>query len=342
MSVVMRIVRQREFVLFAFIVLIFIGVALASPVFMKQGNIMAMLLGLSIDAVVAVGMTILLVSGGFDLSVGSGVAIAGAICAVLLKAGTSALVSIAAAMAFLALVGFVYGLLIARVGLNPFVTTLAGLSILRGLTYIITNGNNQIIDNAIFTAIGRGQLFGIPAPIWYVLGAVVVGDMLLRRNRFFRRNYFIGNNEKAARLSGIPVERMKIFNYVFMGLITAAAGIILSGRVGAATITAGTGLELRVIAAVVIGGASLSGGEGSVIGAFLGSLLLVLINDILTLFGVGIYWQTLAIGAVLLLAVLIDRIGILVRERSGLRQRSLRRSAEQATAESGGTVGGPV
>lgn len=329
MAVVRRIVRQREFVLFASIVLVFIVMTFASPVFLTSGNITAMLLGLSIDAIVAIGMTLLLVSGGFDLSVGSGVAIAGAICAILLNAGSPPLISILAAMAFLALVGVVYGFLIARVGLNAFVTTLAGLSILRGLTYIITNGSNQVIADPAFAIIGRGQLLGIQAPIWYVLIAVIIGDVLLRRNRFFRRNYFIGSNEKAARLSGIPVTRMKTFNYVFMGLITAAAGIILAGRVGAATITAGTGLELRVITAVVIGGASLSGGEGSVLGSFLGCLLLVLINDILTLFGVGIYWQTLAIGVVLFLAVLIDRIGILVRERSALHQRSQQRSADQ-------------
>ena len=327
MSMIIRLAKQREFVLLAFIVLVFIVMSLASPVFLTKGNVTAMLLGLSINTIVAIGMTVLLVSGGFDLSVGSGVAFTGAFCAVLLSFGVSAPISILAALGFMILFGAFYGILIAWVGLNPLVTTLAGLSLLRGLTFIITDGSNQVIDVPLFTTIGRGEFLGIAAPIWYVIIAVIIGEILLRKNRFFRRNYFIGGNEKAARLSGIPVQRMKLFNYMFMGLLTAFAGIVLAGRFGAATLTAGTGLELRVIAAVVIGGASLAGGEGTILGAFLGSLLLVLINDILTLFGVSVYWQTFTIGVVLLLAVLIDRIGILIRERSALQERSLHRAA---------------
>lgn len=326
MSIIMRFAKQREFALLAFIVLVFIIMSFASPVFLTKGNITAMLLGLSINTIVAIGMTILLVSGGFDLSVGSGVAVTGAICAILINAGVPVLLAILSAIVFMILVGAFYGILIAWVGLNPLVTTLAGLSLLRGLTFIITDGANKVINTPLITTIGRGEFLGISAPIWYVIIAVVGGDLILRRNRFFRRNYFIGGNEKAARLSGIPVKRMKLFNYMFMGLLTAFAGIVLAGRFGAATLTAGTGLELKVIAAVVIGGASLEGGEGTVLGAFLGSLLLVLINDILTLFGVSVYWQTFTIGAVLLLAVLLDRIGIIIRERSAMRERSQQRA----------------
>jgi ribose transport system permease protein len=132
---------------------------------------------------------------------------------------------------------------------------------------------------------------------------------LLRKSSFFRRNYFIGGNEKAAQLSGIPVAKMKIVSFMFAGLFAAVAGVIMTSRLGSASTTSGTGLELKVITAVIIGGASLAGGEGTVLGAFLGSLLMALIMNALTLLNVDVYWQTFVIGATLLTAVLIDRAG---------------------------------
>jgi ribose transport system permease protein len=138
---------------------------------------------------------------------------------------------------------------------------------------------------------------------------------LLRKSRFFRQNYYIGGNEKAARLSGIPVDKMKILSYTLTGLLAGIAGIVMTARLGSASVTAGSGLELRVITAVIIGGASLQGGEGTVVGAFLGSLLMALITNALTLLGVDVYWQTFVIGATLLVAVLIDRLGKLRKER---------------------------
>ena len=324
MTILRRFVQQREISLLVFIVTIGVLMALTNPVFLAPGNVSGMLLALSIDGILAVGMTILLVSGGFDLSIGSAVAFAGALAAILLSAGVPAVLVIMVVIGAGILIGSTYAVLIGRVGLNPFVTTLAGLSILRGLTFVVTDGNNQVVTDPLFLAIGQGNFMGVPAPILYMFVAVIVGDILLRRNRFFRRNYFIGGNEKSARLSGIPVVRTRAFNYVLMATLAAIAGVILSGRVGAATLTAGTGLELRVIAAVVIGGASLAGGEGSVLGSFLGALLLVMINNVLTLLGVSIYWQVFTIGAVLLLAVLFDRLGVVVRERSIRDQRAAR------------------
>ena len=148
----------------------------------------------------------------------------------------------------------------------------------------------------------------------------MAGDILLRHSRFLRQNYFIGGNEKTARLSEIPVNKMKIFNYTMTGLFAGLGGIILTSRLGAASVTTGTGLELKVITAVIIGGASLAGGEGTVIGAFLGSLLTALIVNALTLLGVDVYWQTFVIGATLLVAVLIDRVGKLRKRTASVKK----------------------
>lgn len=153
------------------------------------------------------------------------------------------------------------------------------------------------------------MVLGIQTPIIIAAVLIVVGDILLRRFRFFRQNYYIGGNERAARLSGIAVDRMKTLAYVLTGLFAGLAGIVMTSRLGAASMTAGTGLELRVITAVIIGGASLQGGEGTVLGAFLGSLLMALITNALTLLGVDVYWQTFVIGATLLAAVMIDQLG---------------------------------
>jgi ribose transport system permease protein len=182
------------------------------------------------------------------------------------------------------------------------------MGIVRGALVVILKGRNISGLPESFNVIGQGNLGGVQFPILITLGMVVIGDILLRKSRFFRQNYYIGGNEKAAVLSGIHVDRMKIFNYALTGLLAAAAGIVMTARLGSATATAGKDLELKVITAVIIGGASLQGGEGTVLGAFLGSFLMALIVGALTLLGVDVYWNTLIIGATLLVAVLIDTI----------------------------------
>jgi ribose transport system permease protein len=208
------------------------------------------------------------------------------------------------------------GLLIAKLGLNALVTTLAGLGILRGLVYILTGGTDRTNFPDSFVVLGQGSLFGMPLPIWFALIITVIAMILMKNLRFLRRAYFIGGNLKAARTLGFNVDRTIISYYVIAGSLAALGGIIMTARVGSATTTASTGLELAVIAAVVVGGASLNGGEGSIFGAFLGVLLLTLINNILGILGVNTYWQTFVSGAVLLGAVVLDRLAILLRERT--------------------------
>jgi ribose transport system permease protein len=314
MKFIKQMMRQREFMIFVIVVGMFIIMSFASPYFLNKGNLLALLLGLSLEALIAVAMANLMVSGGFDMSVGSIVAFTGAAVAMLMKLGFPVPAAVCAGLIIGAMVGLFNGFIVAIIGINPFVTTLASLSLFRGLTMIITQGKNISPLPKNFNAIGQTMLLGIQSPIWITVIFIIIGDILLRKSRFFRQNYFIGGNEKTARLSGIAVNKMKVLNYLFTGLFAGFAGIILTARLGAASVTAGTGLELKVITAVIIGGASLAGGEGTVLGAFLGSLLTALIVNALTLLGVDVYWQTFVIGATLLAAVLIDRLGKIRRE----------------------------
>lgn len=318
MGILKKITKLREFMILSVVAGVFIIMIFASPYFLSSSNLLALLLGLSIETIIAVGMTNLMVSGGFDMSVGSVVAFTGAATALCLKAGIPVIIAILIGLVLGALIGLFNGVIIAKIGINPFITTLASLSLFRGLTLIITRGQNIAGLGDSFKIIGQAKLLGVQMPIWYAVILVIIGDILLRKARFFRQNYYIGGNEKAARLSGIDVDNMKILNYVITGLLAAVAGIVMTSRLGSASVTAGTGLELNVITAVIIGGASLQGGEGTVIGSFLGSVLMALITNALTLLGVDVYWQTFVTGATLLIAVLIDRIGKIRKEKKNI------------------------
>lgn len=314
-SLARRAIRFREFMIVVVILLACASMSVLSPLllgkqlFLTSDNFLALLLGVSIESIVAIGMTILLVSGGFDLSVGSTVALAGAITATCLSKELPVPVAVAAGLAVGAFIGAANGLIIAGLKINPFITTLAMMSIVRGALLVITKGRNISSLPDSFNVIGQGDLCGVQYPILIAAVLVIAGDLLLRKSRFFRQNYYLGGNEKAAILSGIAVDRLKVFNYALTGLLAALAGVVMTARLGSASVTAGTGLELKVISGVIIGGASLQGGEGTILGSFLGSLLMAIIVGSLTLLGVDVYWTQLVIGATLLLAVLVDTLG---------------------------------
>jgi len=298
----------REFMILYIIVLTVIAMAYAVPQFLGGQNISAVLLSMSDQSIIATGMTILLISGGFDLSVGSTVGLSGAVTAIWLTGGMPAGVAILMGLAVGVLIGLINGLLIAEVGINPFVTTLGMMSLVRGMHMVVTEGQNISNLPKAFTALGQGYFYHIQYPIIISLVLVCAGDFLLRRSRFFRQNYYIGGNEKAAILSGINVKGVKVFNYVLTGLLAAFAGVIITARLGSASTTAGQGLELKVISAVIIGGASLRGGVGTVAGAFLGALLMSIIISSINLLSIDIYWVDFAMGAALLAAVIVDKL----------------------------------
>jgi ribose transport system permease protein len=298
------------------IVLAVIAMTYAVPQFLGRQNISAILLSLSDQSIIAIGMTILLISGGFDLSVGSTVALSGAVTAIWLGQGMPVPLAILLGLGVGVLIGLVNGLIIAEIGINPFITTLGMMSLARGLLMVVTDGQNISGLPRSFTVLGQGSIFGVQYPIIISLALVIVGDFLLRRSRFFRQNYYIGGNEKAAVLSGINVKRIKIFNYMLTGLLAALAGIIITARLGSASTTAGKGLELRVISAVIIGGASLRGGVGTIAGAFLGALLMSIIVSSINLLGIALNWIDFAIGATLLLAVMADTLSRRQKQRA--------------------------
>lgn len=309
MERVKRIIDQREFMLVYLMLLGVIAVAYAIPEFLSRENLSAIMLSLSDQGIIAIGMTFLLVSGGFDMSVGSTMALSGAATAIWLHSGLPVPAAIALGLGVGLLIGLVNGYIIADVGINPFITTLGMMSLARGVLMVVTDGKNISGLPASFQQLGQGTLVGIQYPILISVALVLVGDFLLRRHRFCRQAYYVGANEKAALLSGIDVRRVKILGYALTGLLAALAGIIITARLGSASTTAGKGLELRVISAVIVGGASLKGGVGTVSGAFLGALLMSLIISSINLLGVELNWIDFVLGATLLLAVTVDTLG---------------------------------
>jgi len=303
-----RIAAVREFTLSIVLIVMAIAMTIASPVFMDVGNLQAILLALSVEATIAVGMMLLLISGGLDLSVGSILGFTGVVTGLALQAGLAAVPAVLLGLLAALGVGLINGLLVAKMNINPFITTL-GMSItIRGLLLVIAKGRAVLNLPPSFTVIGQGSVLGFQYPIFVMLALVVIGDILLRNSRFFRQNYYIGGNEKAARLSGINVDFVKIANYCIVALLAGVAGILTTARFGTSSVTIGTGVELRVITATIIGGASLNGGEGSVFGAFLGALFMGMVANALNLLGVDAYWQNLVTGLILIIAVLLDVI----------------------------------
>jgi ribose transport system permease protein len=308
-SMFKTLLQQRELTIFLSVLAFAMLLALSSPNFLNRANLIALLVGLSFDMIVAVGMTILMVSGGFDMSVGSVLALAGAVAGYsITKFGAPVWLGISLGLLTGVLIGLVNGLLVTKVRVNPFIATLGMMQVVRGIVFLVTSGLGISNLPDAFNYFGQEKLLGLQIPVWIMLFLVIVGEILLRRWSFFRQSYFVGGNERSARLSGINIDKVKIMNYIIVALMAAVSGILLAGRMGTASVSAGMGAELRVISAVVIGGASLSGGEGSILGALLGVILLNLISNGLNLLGINVYWQNVVIGGVLIIAVAADSL----------------------------------
>lgn len=282
--------------------------------FANLDNLSQVLLNLSIDAMVAVGMMVLLISGSFDLSVGSVVAFSGGLAAYLMYYwGVFVPVAILTSLFACLLIGLVNGILVAYVGINPLIQTLAMMGVVRGLALMVGGSGIQNLPEG-FNALGQSHLFGFQSPVWYMLFLVLIFSFLVRRTIFFRRYYYIGGNEKAALLSGIRVKKMKVYSFMLAACLAGLAGIVLSARLGAAMPTAGQGMELRVITAVILGGASLLGGQGKIMGALLGTVFMGLVANIMILARISGYWQQIILGVILIVAVATD---IIMKKRGG-------------------------
>lgn len=301
--------QQRELTIFLSVLAFALLLAISSPNFLNRANLIALLVGLSFDMIVAVGMTILMVSGGFDMSVGSILALAGAVAGYsITKFGAPVWLGILLGLVTGVLIGLINGVLVTKVRVNPFIATLGMMQVVRGIVFLVTSGLGISNLPDAFNFFGQEKLLGLQIPVWIMAFLVIVGEIFLRRSSFFRQSYFVGGNERSARLSGINIDQIKIINYMIVAFMAAVSGLLLAGRMGTASVSAGLGAELRVISAVVIGGASLSGGEGSILGALLGVILLNLISNGLNLLGINVYWQNIVIGGVLIIAVAADSL----------------------------------
>jgi ribose transport system permease protein len=288
--------------------LICVGLSILSPVFFTLNNIINVIRQTSIYGIMAVGMTFVILTGGIDLSVGSVLAVSGAICAGMLKAGNPIILVLLATLGVGVGCGLVTGLFVTKARITPFVVTLGMMSIARGLALIYTRGYPISGFSPTFRLIGGGYILGIPIPIIIFLVVVIIAYIVLMQTKLGRYTYAIGGNEETVRLSGINSDFFKTLVYVISGSTAALSALILTSRLNSAEPVAGTGYELDVIAAVVIGGASLSGGRGSVWGTFIGALLIGVINNGMNLLGISPYFQQVVKGLIIIGAVWLDQL----------------------------------
>jgi ribose transport system permease protein len=290
------------------LIVVFVFLSIASPVFLTADNLYNIGVQTSYTAVIAIGITLVIITAGIDLSVGSVAALSGVVGVVLMaKAGVPVVLAILGGILVGAACGLVNGLLVSVAGLNPFIATLGMLSVARGMVYIPTNAKSVFGVPDSFRLLGQGVIGSIPIPIIVVAVVAVAGYVVLARTKLGRYAYAMGSNREAARLSGIPIRRYLTVVYVISGALAGFGGMIASSQVASGQPNFGIGLELDAIAAAVIGGASLFGGQGTVVGTLIGAFLISLIRNGSVLLDVNIYYQQVIIGVVIWVAVLWDQ-----------------------------------
>lgn len=290
------------------LIVVFVFLSIASPVFLTADNLYNIGVQTSYTAVIAIGVTLVIITAGIDLSVGSVAALSGVVGVVLMaKAGVPVVLAILGGILVGAACGLVNGLLVSVAGLNPFIATLGMLSVARGMVYIPTNAKSVFGVPDSFRLLGQGVIGSIPIPIIVVAVVAVAGYVVLARTKLGRYAYAMGSNREAARLSGIPIRRYLTVVYVISGALAGFGGMIASSQVASGQPNFGIGLELDAIAAAVIGGASLFGGQGTVVGTLIGAFLIALIRNGSVLLDVNIYYQQVIIGVVIWVAVLWDQ-----------------------------------
>ena len=313
-------VSQQTFWVSMAALLAFVGLTLASDVFATQQNLFNVARNFAFVGIIAIGMTAVIVTGGIDLSVGAVLVLSGMVIGMSMNAGMSIWLAVPLALGVSLAVGAFNGILIAYVGVPPFVVTLGMLSIARSLAMVLSN--NRMVyefgpDQPALLELGGGfaelalpfvDPIKIPNPVIFLLVLVVLTSLAFRWTRWGRYLFAIGGNERAAVLTGVPVKAMKVSVYMFCALCAGIAGILEVGWLGTITTGLGQGMELSVIAASVIGGANLSGGIGSAFGAVVGAALIEVIRNSLTLLGISTFWQGTFVGSFIVIAVLFDRL----------------------------------
>lgn len=298
----------RRYGLILILLLAVIVLSIVSDTFLTFTNIMNVLRQVSINGILAVGMTLVILTGGIDLSIGSLMAVSAVVAAsIVSESPSAAVVALIAGMLASGALGGVSGTMSSRLNVAPFVATLAMMTIARGIALIYTNGRPIVVDSAAFKFLGQGYLGPVPFPVVvFVLVTALVG-IVLYMTKFGRYIFAVGGNENAARISGIRVGRVKIGVYVINGVLSGLAGALLASRISSGQPNSGLGYELDAIAAVVIGGTSLFGGRGSLLGTIVGVLIIGVINNGLNLLDVSSYWQQIIKGVIIAGAVILDQ-----------------------------------
>jgi ribose transport system permease protein len=294
--------------LLAALVLLFVGLSVFSPYFFASTNLLNIGRAISIVGIASVGETIVIISGGFDLSIGSVMAASGMLSAYLIGLGVPLFAAFAASLVLGMLVGLVNGAIIGYARINPLITTLATLSIVRGFSYVLSGGQEIVVQNQLWITIGTDTLAYVPYIVIVLLATFLVSGLAMPRTLFGRYAYAIGSSARASRLAGVAVDRWRMAFYLTCGGLAALAGLVTVSRIGYAQPSANSGIELDVITAVILGGTSLNGGRGTLAGTLVGLVLIGVINNGLTLVGVPAYWQLVVKGSILLAAVLYDEL----------------------------------
>lgn len=281
-----------------------------NPNFLTANNLLNLLLQVTANGFIAFGMTFVILTGGIDLSVGSILALSSALTAGLIAAGIPVPFAILLAVCMGGIFGMLNGLLVAYGKLAPFIVTLASMTIFRGATLVFTNGNpltQGLGDSFLFQFLGQGYVVGIPFPVILMFLVFIILYVVLHKTAFGKSVYALGGNEKAAYISGVKLSKVKIIIYTISGIMASVSGLIITSRLSSAQPTAGTSYEMDAIAAVVLGGTSLSGGKGRILGTLIGALIIGVLNNGLNIIGVSAFWQQVVKGVVILIAVLLDR-----------------------------------
>lgn len=291
------------------LVLLFIVIAALNDRFISPSNLSNLLRQVSINALISFGMTFVILTGGIDLSVGSILALSSALLASMITSGMNPEMAVIVAAVIGLGLGAVNGIIVAYGKVAPFIATLATMTIYRGATLVYTNGNpiSGLSDDPIFMGLGQGDIAGVPVPAILMLIAFLALLFILNKTPLGRQTYAVGGNEKVSFIAGIKINRVKIVSYAITGLLCALAGAVLTSRLNSAQPTAGMGYELDAIAAVVLGGTSLSGGKGRITGTLIGALIIGTLNNGLNILNVSSFYQQVVKGIVILLAVLMDR-----------------------------------
>lgn len=316
-----QLLHAREMGVFIALVVLIIIMGIASPYFLKPNNLFNVLRGMSTVGIMSIGMTMVIITGGIDLSVGSLLAVSGMFTARLLYSELPPAIALGGGFGIGLFLGAVNGFIITKIKVNPFITTLGMLSIGRGLTYLLATGlkgavaSNIPMKNEAINFLGAGYIGPVPFPVIEMALLVIVFTYFLKNTVIGRQIYATGSNLEAARLSGVNVDRIMIFVYTITGGFCALAGIMSGGLLSTAATNAGIGNELDVIAAVVIGGASLAGGKGTIIGSIIGAAIMAILRNAFVLLHFSAYMQTIAIGVVIILAVSLEHF----RKPAGVR-----------------------